>query len=257
MVHKLAIVLVVIAALLGSAGDARADAYLRVITQTAPVHTGPGTSYRKIYTASRGDVYPVTERGSETYWFKVELDDGTVGWIYGELVFPFEVVEDTDVSIFTRAWRATRRAIFAPSPVPSSSVEISFSAGALSREGVFLVRPAYLIDRYFALEGFAGLSPRGQEDLFLYGAGWTFRLVPGSTLGPHVHAGVGGATFRPKGDNPIGEPRSLFALSIGGGFELTFKKQITVRIDFRNWTLFDPDKADNAQEYSGGLAIFF
>jgi len=245
--------------LLVAAPRARADAYLRVITQTAPVHTGPGPDYRKIYTAARGDVFPVYERGSESYWFKIELEDGTMGWIYGELVFPFEVVEDTEVSIFTRAWRATRRAIFAPSPVPSSSVELSFSAGALDREGVFIFRPAYLIDKYFAVEAFAGLSPRKDDDLYLSGAGWTFRLVPGSPLGPHVFAGLGGATSQPKADvaDSVVEQQTLFALSVGGGFELTFKKQITVRIDFRNWTIFDPDKANNGQEYSGGLAIFF
>jgi len=30
-----------------------------------------------------------------------------------------------------------------------------------------------------------------------------------------------------------------------------------VRLDFRNWALWDPDKSSNSQEYSGGLAIFF
>ena len=50
---------------------------------------------------------------------------------------------------------------------------------------------------------------------------------------------------------------STLALSAGGGLEITLKKQITVRLDARNWTLFDENKAANAQEYSGGLAIFF
>ena len=43
----------------------------------------------------------------------------------------------------------------------------------------------------------------------------------------------------------------------GGGIEITFKKQITVRLDARNWTLFDQNKSSNGQEYTGGLAIFF
>jgi hypothetical protein len=240
-----------------AATGARADAYLRVITQQAPVHTGPGSSYRKVYVADRGDVFPVEKRGSEGYWFKVQLEDGTTGWIYGELVFPFEVVDDGNPGLFSRMWSATKRTLFAPSPVVNSDVEISFSAGALDREGVFILRPAYLIDRHFALEGFFGLSPRAQQDIFLYGAGWTFRLWPGSALGPHVHAGFGGATKRGKADAALAEDESLFALTVGGGFELTFKKQITVRLDYRNWTIFDPDESTNVQEYSGGLAIFF
>jgi hypothetical protein len=47
------------------------------------------------------------------------------------------------------------------------------------------------------------------------------------------------------------------ALSAGGGFEVTLKKQITLRLDFRNWTLFDQNQSSNAQEYTSGLAIFF
>jgi hypothetical protein len=47
------------------------------------------------------------------------------------------------------------------------------------------------------------------------------------------------------------------ALGAGGGLEITFKKQITLRLDARNWSLFDENKANNGQEYSGGLAIFF
>ena len=35
------------------------------------------------------------------------------------------------------------------------------------------------------------------------------------------------------------------------------KHQITLRIDARNWSLFDQNKTANGQEYSAGLAIFF
>ncbi|RMH44694.1 MAG: hypothetical protein D6689_01825 [Deltaproteobacteria bacterium] len=244
-------------ALCAAPGRAAADSYVRVITSRAPVYSGPATSFRRLYTAERGDVFAVVKRATDGYWFKVELEDGTTGWIYGELVFPFEVVEDDDAGALVRAWRATRRALFAPSPVPTADVELSFSAGALGDEGVFALRPAWLVDEHWAIEAFAGLSPRAQQDVFLYGAGWTFRLWPGSALGPNVHACFGGATVRNKADAPVGEEGSQFALCAGGGFELTFKKQITVRADFRNWTVFDPDRSTNSQEYSGGLAIFF
>lgn len=236
---------------------ARADAYLRVISQKAPVHTGPGAAYRELYVAERGEVFQVLERGGDGFWFRVELEDGTTGWILGELVFPFEVVEEEEPGAFVRMGRALRRALLGPSPVPEADVEISFSAGLLDAEGAFLLRPAWLLDQYFALEGFAGLSPRQDDDLFLGGLGWTLRLMPGSALGPFVNAGLGAAHLRPKTDNFTEEPDTLFALAAGGGFEITFKKQITVRLDYRNWTLFDADKASNGQELSGGLAIFF
>lgn len=242
-----------------ASSSARADAYVRVIAQRAPIHTGPSASYRELYTAERGEVFVVQERGTKGYWFRVELEDGTTGWIFGELVFPFEVVDGDDAGLVTRMWRSIRRAILGPSPVAFSDVEISFSAGVLNREGVFMLRPAWLIDKYLAIEPLLGLSPQKTKDLFLGGLGLTLRMIPGAVLGPYVHVGVAAVHARPKVDNNLNgdKEETLMALTSGGGFELTFKKQITVRMDFRNWTIFDPDQAFNAQEYTGGLAIFF
>ncbi len=245
------------ATLLAGAATTRAEAFLRVISQRAPVHTGPSAQYREIFVAERGDVFEVLERGTQGYWFRVELEDGTTGWIFGELVDPFEVIEPEDPGLLVRMGRGIRRAILGPSPVLFSDVEISFSAGVIDGEGAFLFRPGWVADRYFALEGFFGLSPRQDDDLYLAGLGWTLRLVPGAAVGPFVHAGTGVAHLRPKVDNFTEDNETLFAVSAGGGFEITFKKQITLRLDFRNWTIFDPDQASNAQEYTGGLAIFF
>ena len=251
------VVALALVGLFGAAEHAWADAYLRVISHDAPVHTGPSPQYRSVYIAERGDVFEVLERGNQSYWFRVQLDDGTTGWIFGELVFPFEVVDGIEKGLLERMGEAISDAILAPSPVPFSDVEISFSAGTLDGEGTFILRPAWLVDQYFALEGFAGLSPRQQEDLFLAGLGWTLRLLPGAAFGPYLNAGVGMSHLRPKADNFIKDQETLFAMVAGGGFEITFKKQITLRLDFRNWTIFDPDQASNGQEYSGGLAIFF
>ena len=248
-------VLVLLALLFAT--PAAADSFVRVIAQKAPVHTGAGADYREIYEAKRGEVFPVLERGTRDYWFKVALDDGTTGWILGDMVYPFEVVDEGEPGVWTRMGRSIRRAILGPSPVPYANVEVSFSAGVLDNEGMYLVRPAWLIDPYFAIEGFAGISPRGTKDIFLGGVGWTLRLVPGAVIGPYIGAGVGAAHIRPKADNFVDPLETLMALSAGGGLEITFKKQITLRLDARNWTLFNENKSSNGQEYTGGLAIFF
>ncbi|HUG62618.1 MAG TPA: SH3 domain-containing protein [Methylomirabilota bacterium] len=243
--------------MVGLVGDAGADAFLRVIAQKTPVHSGPGPGYREVAVAERGQVFTVLARGTRDYWFKVELDDGTSGWILGDAVFPFEVGEEPEMGTFRRMGRAIRRAILGPSPAPFADIGMSFSAGLLDREGVFLLRPSWLIDPYWALEGFGGLSPRSQKDIFLGGVGFVLRLAPGAVIGPYVNIGVGAAHVRPKADNFVEKQETLMALAAGGGIEITFKKQITLRLDARNWTLFDENNANNGQEYSGGLAIFF
>jgi len=247
----------VLAATLLASGTAHADAYLRVIAQRAPVHTGPGAAYREIYTAERGEVFTVLERGTKGYWFRVELEDGTTGWIFGELVFPFEVVGDEQPGVFVRMGRAIRRAILGPSPVAWADVELSFSAGALDKEGMFLFRPAWIAERHVAVEGFLGLSPRATLDTFMGGLGVTLRMAPGAAVGPFVNASVGAVYRRPKADNFIDEKKTLMGMAAGGGFEITFKKQITVRLDVRNWTFFDPNESSDGLEVSSGLAIFF
>jgi len=153
--------------------------------------------------------------------------------------------------------RAIRKAILGPSPLPYADVGLSFSAGLLDREGVFLLRPSWLIDPYWAIEAFGGLSPRSEKDIFLGGVGFVLRLAPGAVIGPYANIGLGAARIRPKADNFVDEAETLMALAAGGGLEITFKKQITLRLDARNWTLFDENTANNGQEYSGGLAIFF
>jgi len=239
------------------AGDAGADPYLRVIAQQASVHTGPGPSYREVFVAERGQVFQVLERGTRDYWFKIELEDGTSGWILGDLVFPFEVGPEGEPGVFTRMGRAIRRTLLGPSPAPYADVGLSFSAGVLDLEGVYMLRPSWLIDPYWALEAFTGLSPRSEKDVFLAGLGFVLRLAPGAVIGPYASIGTGAAYIRPKADNFVDEKETLMALGAGGGFEITFKKQITLRLDARNWTLFDENTSSNGQEYSGGLAIFF
>jgi len=239
------------------AGRADADAYLRVIEQKASVRTGPGNGYREVYVAERNQVFPVVERGTRGYWFKVELDDGTTGWILGDVVYPFEVGPEEEPGVFTRMGRAIKSAILGPSPVAYAHAGLSASAGMLEGEGVYLLRPSWLIDPYWALEGFAGLSPRSEKDVYLGGLGFVLRMSPGAVIGPYATVGLGAAHISPKATNYVDPKETLMALGAGGGFEITMKKQITIRLDARNWTLFNENHSSNGQEYTGGLAIFF
>lgn len=240
-----------------TASTASAEGYVRVIAQRASVHSGPGPGYREVFIAERGQVYQVVERGTRDFWYKIELEDGTTGWILGDLVFPFEVTGDEHPGAFTRMGRAIKRAILGPSPLPYASMGLSFSAGVLDGEGVFILRPSVIVDPYWAIEAFGGMSPRSDKDVYLAGLGFTLRLAPGSVIGPYANIGLGAAHISPQATNFVDKEETLMALAAGGGFEITLKKQITVRLDARNWTLFNQNHSSNGQEYSGGLAIFF
>jgi opacity protein-like surface antigen len=249
--------LIVAALLAASTTVASAEAYLRVIAQKASVHSGPGNGYREVAVANRNQVFEVLERGTNGYWFKVELDDGTSGWIVGDVVYPFEVGEEEQPGAFASMGIAIKRAILGPSPVAYANFGMSFSSGLLEGEGVYILRPSWIIDPYWALEGFAGLSPRSEKDIYLGGLAFVLRLAPGAVIGPYASIGLGVAHISPKADNYVDARENLMALGAGGGLEITMKKQITVRLDVRNWSLFNQNHANNGQEYTGGLAIFF
>ena len=82
------------AVLVAAASNAEAESYLRVIGQKVSVRSGPGANYREVAVADRGQVFQVLERGTNGYWFKIELEDGTSGWIVGDVVYPFEVGDE-------------------------------------------------------------------------------------------------------------------------------------------------------------------
>jgi len=240
-----------------AAGTAHAEAYLRVIAMKASVRSGPSNGYREVAVVTRNQVFQVLERGTRDYWFKIELEDGTSGWILGDEVFPFEVGDEEKPGALTRMGRAIRRAILGPSPVPYANVGLSFSAGLFDGEGVFLLRPSWLIDPYWALEAHFGLSPRSDKSLYLGGLAFLLRMAPGAVISPYATVALGAAHVVPKADNFVDMEETLMALGAGGGLEITFKKQITLRLDARNWTVFDQNVSSIGQEYTGGLAIFF
>lgn len=232
------------------------DVRLRVLSQRATVRTGPSLGYREVYVARRGQTFEVLERARTGYWFLVMLDDGTTGWIPGADVIAVDTPAERG-GVLARMGRALRRTLMAPPRVTGASGALSFAAGALDGEGMFVLRPAIILEPHVALEGTLGMSPRAQSDAFLGGVGLTLRLAPDAIVGPLAHVGIGAAHIRPKADNFVDERKTLMTISAGGGFELTFKKQITVRLEARRWMLFDQNQADGGTELSGGLSVFF
>jgi hypothetical protein len=250
------LLLLVVTFLIGLCGlaDAKPAPQLRVIVPRALVRSGPGPAYREIYRAERGEVLPVVDRNS-SYWFRVILPDGRFGWIYGEQVLPFIV--DTQEKGAARAWSAVKDAIFAPSPIPSSAIGLSFSGGVLGGDGMFMFRPGVTLDAHFALEGHIGEAVGSDGSLLVYGLDGVVLIYPLGPLVPFVALGAGGATSFPKVNGVTQASRSQWALDAGGGAVVVLKKRIVLRFDVRNYTLFTPNSTGNRQEYSGGLAVFF
>jgi hypothetical protein len=243
-----------VALLLSAPAFAKSVPHLRIIVPRASVRTGPGSTYRELYRAERGEVMEVIDRNG-TYWFRVVLPDGRFGWVYGEQVLPFEI--DLEGKGASKAWARFKDAVFAPSPIPSAAVGFTFSGGALGGDGMFMFRPAVTLDAHFALEAHIGEAVGSDGSLLVYGLDGDILIWPIGPFVPFVALGAGGATSFPKVNGVTQASKSNWAVDAGAGAALILKKRIVLRFDFRNYTIFTPNSTSNRQEYSGGLAVFF
>lgn len=237
---------------------ARADdeALVRVTAEQASVHTGPGFSFRVVYTATRGEVLPVLERATREHWFRVRLPDGTGGWLLGDQVFPLDL-DTADAHRGPSFWRRFGNALFSPSPLLEGHIGLSFSAGIIGGDSAFLFRPAVLFEPHISLEAFFGETVGNQVDVIYYGGGPNVFLFPTSPVTPFLSMAVGGASSRAKADQ-FTIPQGRYALvNVGGGLLVALKKRLTLRGDVRHYVLFDPNHTLQIQEYTGALSVVF
>jgi hypothetical protein len=241
--------------LTGGAARAGEGLALRVLSEAAEVRTGPSFTYRSVYLAARGETLEAVDRAPTGFWFRVVLPDGTFGWILGDEVLPVAVdpTAPAPPSLMARMVDA----VFSPAPLARADVGLSFSVGLLGGEGLVLFRPSILLAPHLALEGFVGETVGQHLDVLYYGAVANLYLWPASPVTPFFALGAGGARGRQKADQPVIDTGNYLCANVGGGLLLAFKKRVTLRLDFRNYAVFDADYTRNLQEYSGGLAIFF
>src|SRR5262249_18412254 len=130
-------------------------------------------------------------------------------------------------------------------------------AGVLGGDGLFFFRPAVLLDPHIAIEGFFGETLGDQIDVLYYGAGANAYLWPASPVTPFFALAGGGVSSRKKADQFAVKVGDFSTVNVGGGMMVAFKKRVTLRFDFRQHVIFDPNHTQTAQEYSGGLSVVF
>ncbi|MGH7327774.1 MAG: SH3 domain-containing protein, partial [Polyangiaceae bacterium] len=78
--------LVFFAPKIAHAADDDVEAFARVVVDSADLRTGPGVSFRVIYTAHRGETLALDGRPGSGYWLKVILPDGRSAYALGDEV---------------------------------------------------------------------------------------------------------------------------------------------------------------------------
>lgn len=232
-----------------------AGVFARVIVDRTTLRSGPGHSFRATRSARRGDVFPILERGSRGYWFRLELPDGTSAWVSGDAVYTHEL----------SAEEATRGQflpeVFAPAALPHAAGELAFQFGVLglssSANGFMAIRPALQLAPEFGLEATLAAAVGEGGRLLIGTLGGIVNVFPDSPVVPFVVSGGGFVVSDPNADSFLLRSGITGALYGGGGLRFGFRYRITIRIEARAWALYDQNRFVASEELTGGVTVFF
>ncbi len=261
---KRALALVIAVASVSAAKPARAadttednaEAFARVVVDSAELRSGPGVSFRVIYTAHRGETFALDGRQGGGFWLRVLLPDGRRAYAMGEQVEPFAVTDE----------KFKRPGFFAPPPLEGARagfalvggmLNIPVKNGSFAQYGYMEVRPQLVLDKTFSVEAFIGDGLTSDGAQLFYGATFTVYLFPKWALCPFLGLGGGGLSVIPKSDSFVLQREDLFVARAGGGFMFALKNRILVRIEATNMTLFTASQFQNAQTVTGGFGVYF
>jgi len=231
--------------------DADDELYARVIVTATAVNSGPGPSYRRVYVAHRGEVFPIRARGTSGYWFRVELPDGTTGWIRGDTVYNHEISDDE------ASGGRFLPGLFAPPPLVDAHGEIAIVFGVLGGGGTMAVRPTLLLDPTFGLEvNLQASVARGGRLLIGTGAA-VVNLFPRSPIVPFMIVGGGVSVSDPNADTFLLRSGTTGVFCAGGGLRIGLKHRLTLRLEARAVVFHQPDRYVTQEELSAGLTVFF
>jgi hypothetical protein len=265
MTRALLVSAVLVLAALSRAPEARAagaeepEAFARVVVDAADLRTGPGVSYRVIYTAHRGETFALDGRPGTGFWLKVLLPDGRTAYALGDEIQPFAVNPHEEGA-------PSRPGLFAPPPLEGSHGGLALLGGLLSipvtgagvqRYGYVEVRPSIVVHKSVSLEGFVGDGLTSDGTQLLYGGGVSVYLAPSWTICPFVGLSAGELRVVPSPTSFVLQRETLYLGRAGGGLLLALRNRILVRIEATNLSLFNAESYKNAQTYSGGLGVYF
>ena len=242
-----------------AAADDDVQAFARVVVDSADLRTGPGVSFRVIYTAHRGETLALDGRPGGGFWLAVLLPDGRRAFAMGEQVEPFAVKPGDEGA-------PSRPGFFAPPPLEGAHggfallggmLNIPIKDGSLRQFGYVEARPQIVLDKTISLEGFIGDGLTADGAQIFYGGGATVHLFPSWVVCPFVGIGAGALSVFPNADSFVLKREDLFVARAGGGFLMALRNRILVRLEATNMTLFTADSYKNAQTVSGGFGVYF
>jgi uncharacterized protein YgiM (DUF1202 family) len=225
------------------------DAYARVVVAEAELRAGPGVSHRVIYRAPRGETFLITGRETAGFWLQLAMPDGRTGYVLGDNVEPVSATDDS-------AEGARKPGFFAPPALQDAHGGFAMMAGIYDLAGYVELRPAWVIAPSIAFEPYVGLALQSDSRRIVYGGAGTLNLLPDRAISVFMSLGCGGMYEQPK-DEFVRPSRKWFHARAGGGFLISLRFRVSLRLEASNMVLFEEDDYQNVQSYTAGLGTYF
>jgi hypothetical protein len=237
------------APILAQESEEDVDAFARVVVAETAVRSGPGISHRVILHAKRGDTFLIGGREGTGFWLKILLEDGRIGYVLGDTVEPVGAGPDAPEG-------SVKPGFFSPPALENAHGGFAMMGGVFDGDGYGEVRPAFVLAPAIAIEPYAGLALQKDARRALFGIGATMNLMPDWAIAPFVHIGGGGMHETPS-DEFVRDEQDFFHARAGGGFLISLRWRILLRLEANNTILFTEDSYTNVQTYYGGLGTYF
>jgi hypothetical protein len=261
-----AFVVSMLAPRISRAADDEPQAFARVTVDSADIRTGPGVSFRVVYTAHRGETLALYGRPGAGFWLRVVLPDGRSGFALGDEVEPFAVNPH-------EPGRPSRPGFFAPPPLEGSRAGLAIVGGLASLQsidglgvqkyGYMEIRPSIVVHKTISIDGFLGDALTSEGSQLIYGVGASVYFAPSWPICPFLSLGVGGLSLIPNSETFVLTEQNFYLARAGGGLLLALRGRILFRLEVTNLSIFSaggfgtPQAYQNAQTYAGGLGVYF
>jgi hypothetical protein len=248
------------------AAEDEPQAFAKVTVDAADIRTGPGVSFRVVYTAQRGETLALDGRTGAGFWLRVILPDGRIGYALGDEVEPFAVNPQEPGA-------PSRPGIFAPPPLEGARGGLAIVGGLISiqsvqgaglqRYGYMEIRPSIVVHKTLSIDGFLGDALTADGSEILYGVGASVYFAPNWPVCPFLGLGGGGLSLFPNADSFVLTQRNYYVARAGGGLLVALRGRILFRLEVTNLSIFvaggfnTPQPYQNAQTYAGGFGVYF
>jgi hypothetical protein len=225
---------------------------LRVMAQSAPVRSGPGGSYREIGRVGRDQVFQALDRTPDGSWYRIRISRGQSGWVLAELVWPFEVVDESAVA-GASSW--FDRKLLVSGQLDDGRFALALSGGALDSFGEFSMRIGYQPSSHYLIELSFSQANGRFGSLMLFGGALIVPIGPWRSIVPFVSVGAGGAAVWPHQQSKVFNTGTNLQAGAGGGVFVGLRGPIILRLDIQRVVLFGSNQLDGLFLIQGGLMV--